>query len=1159
MIPIFRRLKRVILIYPEDSEPLGSFLIPPQQLRSKGAPSASVGLVRDTFQSNPQEQIRSQDFGIKVLSPGISPTIDIVAIHGLDGHREASWTANNGKLWLRDFLPQDVPSARILTYGYDTYTQSTATSPTQTLDGHAESFLARLAAFRGSSDTTVYITLMLRAIMSSYELLQKRPIIFIAHSLGGIILKHALIQACQAHSGHLVEHKWIAVSTHGILFLATPHQANQLLKLASPYNQTNNILLKHMISSSEWSQQQLSSYNTISADFHTKFFHETLPTVLPDKSSQIIVPKLSAVIPDAVDVELIGMSKDHNGMTKFTSQSDDDFILVLSTIQDMVEKALKSMQHWWSKFEYIEVESTGVIYKTKLHPSPRFLGQDEYLTTLRKFFASNNPQSWKHFLLYGMAGVGKTQICLKFIEEVLANNYNYWRVIWIDATSTMTLQNSFASIADDPEVKVQGVKRSSDAVLEWLSHNKRKWLFIFDNAHRMHSDILTYLQQIRMIDILITSRDTILSAHVTSYINIQPMDENTAISLFQNAAGFSGGSDTTMIALSTYIVRNLGFLPLAVDIAGATISTGLCTLQNFLEKYQIQGVSLLDANHLFLKGTTGYTHTVYSALNVSYDLIDTTSSSKSAQDALFLLRVLGFFHYDNIMEDIFKQAAESIPTLIYDEQLETTSCYLPTHLLKCNRNGQWINMEFRQAMQLLCDYSLLSKDDDTHKSLSWTMHPVIHAWSRDKALGSESSLYICTARALLVGAIPAGDTMEAIMGRRNLLLHIQAFRSRSCGGNDLKVYYDDMFSKFSMVLREFGNWDIARNMQEVLFTKRQCVLGAEHPETLSAKGNLASTYCDLGRPKEAEVLQLQVLEAQKVRLGPEHPNTILAKANLASTYRSLGRPKEAEVLEHQVLEAWQVILGPEHPHTILAKGNLARTYCNLGKYKEAEVLEYQVLEAQQLMLGPEHPDTILAKANLARTYCNMGRPKEAEVFQLQVLEAQQAILGPEHPNTILAKANLASTYCSLGRPKEAEVLQLQVLEAQQVILGPEHPHTILTKANLASTYCDLRRPKEAEVLGHQVLEARQVILGPEHPHTILAKGNLARIYCNLGKYKEAEVLDHQVLEAQQLILGPEHPDAVLAKANMARTYHNLGKYKEAEMLEHQVLEAQQHN
>jgi hypothetical protein len=30
-----------------------------------------------------------------------------------------TWTAPNGKMWLKDFLPQDLPRARILLFGYN--------------------------------------------------------------------------------------------------------------------------------------------------------------------------------------------------------------------------------------------------------------------------------------------------------------------------------------------------------------------------------------------------------------------------------------------------------------------------------------------------------------------------------------------------------------------------------------------------------------------------------------------------------------------------------------------------------------------------------------------------------------------------------------------------------------------------------------------------------------------------------------------------------------------------------------------------------------------------------------------------------------------------------------------------------------------------------
>jgi hypothetical protein len=111
--------------------------------------------------------------GIKVLVEGISPNIEcvilanflrffangnsnsIIAIHGLDGHREDSWTAENGILWLKDLLPQRLPHARIATYGYDASTGSQSNEIAQTLYGHAENFISRLALLRNHTTTTV--------------------------------------------------------------------------------------------------------------------------------------------------------------------------------------------------------------------------------------------------------------------------------------------------------------------------------------------------------------------------------------------------------------------------------------------------------------------------------------------------------------------------------------------------------------------------------------------------------------------------------------------------------------------------------------------------------------------------------------------------------------------------------------------------------------------------------------------------------------------------------------------------------------------------------------------------------------------------------------------------------------------------------------------
>ncbi|KAF8696436.1 hypothetical protein AX14_001606 [Amanita brunnescens Koide BX004] len=51
------------------------------------------------------------------------------------------------------------------------------------------------------------------------------------------------------------------------------------------------------------------------------------------------------------------------------------------------------------------------------HSSPLFSGRDVYLQKLRDYFDPNVGGQRKSFLLYGLGGIGKTQICLKFAEE----------------------------------------------------------------------------------------------------------------------------------------------------------------------------------------------------------------------------------------------------------------------------------------------------------------------------------------------------------------------------------------------------------------------------------------------------------------------------------------------------------------------------------------------------------------------------------------------------------------------------------------------------------------------------------------------------------------------------------------------------------------------
>jgi len=75
-----------------------------------------------------------------------------------------------------------------------------------------------------------------------------------------------------------------------------------------------------------------------------------------------------------------------------------------------------------------------------------------------------------------------------------------------------------------------------------------------------------------------------------------------------------------------------------------------------------------------------------------------------------------------------------------------------------------------------------------------------------------------------------------------------------------------------------------------------------------------------------------VVETMQRVLGEEHPDTLNSMANLASTYRNQGRWKEAEELGVQVMETSKRVLGEEHPDTLTSMGNLALTYWEQGRW-----------------------------------------------------------------------------------------------------------------------------------------------------------------------------------------------------------------------------------
>lgn len=111
----------------------------------------------------------------------------------------------NGVFWPEDLLKEDLPKARIMTFGYDTNVQQSYRSVNQgNIFSHARNLLYELEAKRRKAPD--------------------RHLIFLAHSLGGILVKEALRRSEHDPDEDIQR---IYRSTAGIFFFGTPHRGSR--------------------------------------------------------------------------------------------------------------------------------------------------------------------------------------------------------------------------------------------------------------------------------------------------------------------------------------------------------------------------------------------------------------------------------------------------------------------------------------------------------------------------------------------------------------------------------------------------------------------------------------------------------------------------------------------------------------------------------------------------------------------------------------------------------------------------------------------------------------------------------------------------------------------------------------------------------------------
>ena len=93
------------------------------------------------------------------------------------------------------------------------------------------------------------------------------------------------------------------------------------------------------------------------------------------------------------------------------------------------------------------------------------------------------------------------------VEYSLMIMFRFWKIFWVDATTTETINLSFRDIANDLDARASGVECSAKAVLQWLSQIEHDWLLVFDNASGADKGMAEYIPHRNPGNILFSSRN----------------------------------------------------------------------------------------------------------------------------------------------------------------------------------------------------------------------------------------------------------------------------------------------------------------------------------------------------------------------------------------------------------------------------------------------------------------------------------------------------------------------------------------------------------------------------------------------------------------------------------------------------------------------------
>ncbi|KAK6451809.1 hypothetical protein FP744_10008060 [Trichoderma asperellum] len=266
------------------------------------------------------EEVPSKDpLGLTVIHhPPGERSVDIIFVHGLGGSSRMTWAHNHSLdfFWPLKFLPlePDINGARILTFGYNgKFRPGSAKNKMSILD-FAKDLLYDL---KYAQDESAPEPENLR--------MGERPIIFLVHSMGGLIVKEAYMQGQYDPT-----YEAIIKAVSAIVFLSTPHRGTNLAETLNRILQVSFVaspmqFIAELAAGSQTLQKLNEQFRHVAPKLQIVSFYETRPTTMFKKTQIMVLEKDSSVLGYPGEISK-ALDADHNGICKYESPSDPKYI-----------------------------------------------------------------------------------------------------------------------------------------------------------------------------------------------------------------------------------------------------------------------------------------------------------------------------------------------------------------------------------------------------------------------------------------------------------------------------------------------------------------------------------------------------------------------------------------------------------------------------------------------------------------------------------------------------------------------------------------------------------------------------------------------------------------------------------------------------------------